>query len=258
MGEVIELSQIPFRAFENESYYDQATESHFWCRGRFEVLCSLLRKNNIDLSSQLRGFDIGCGQGVFRSQLENVTPWIVDAADIIRKPLTEHFHKRGVTYLYNIHDQHPKFENFYDIVFLMDVIEHIEDPEKFLSSVAFHLKKNGLLAVNVPALNWLWSRFDAAQGHFRRYSIGNLQRTLEIAGYSILDIRYWGMSMVPLLSIRKLLANKAKSDEEVLRSGFTPPSPALNAALYSCLKLENSLMKAPPFGTSVMAVCRLR
>jgi SAM-dependent methyltransferase len=62
-------------------------------------------------------------------------------------------------------DPHQKF----DTILYIDVIEHIEDDKAELRQAAEKLNKGGHLIVLVPAHQSLFSKFDAAIGHFRRY-----------------------------------------------------------------------------------------
>lgn len=54
-------------------------------------------------------------------------------------------------------------------VIYIDVLEHIRDDGAELARAARHLQPGGQLVVLSPAHQWLYSPFDAAIGHFRRY-----------------------------------------------------------------------------------------
>jgi len=58
----------------------------------------------------------------------------------------------------------------FDAILYIDVLEHIEDDRGELSRAAARLKPGGHLVVLSPAHNWLFSRFDASIGHYRRYN----------------------------------------------------------------------------------------
>ena len=60
-------------------------------------------------------------------------------------------------------------------ILYMDVLEHIEDDKAELTRAVSHLKTNGFLVVLAPALPWLYTRFDAAIGHYRRYTKSSLR-----------------------------------------------------------------------------------
>jgi SAM-dependent methyltransferase len=63
----------------------------------------------------------------------------------------------------------------FDAVLYMDVLEHIEDDREELVQAAGHLKPKGSLIVLAPALPCLFSQFDAAIGHYRRYTKKSLR-----------------------------------------------------------------------------------
>ena len=61
-------------------------------------------------------------------------------------------------------------ERFFQVIIYIDVLEHIEGDQNELKCAANHLAPNGRLIVLAPAHNYLFSEFDRAIGHFRRYS----------------------------------------------------------------------------------------
>lgn len=63
----------------------------------------------------------------------------------------------------------------FDCILYIDVIEHIDADREELSRAATHLAPGGCLAILVPAHQWLYTPFDQAIGHFRRYSRGSLR-----------------------------------------------------------------------------------
>ncbi len=68
-----------------------------------------------------------------------------------------------------------KFETIlYDTILYIDVLEHIEDDRGEMARAAVRLKPGGALIVMVPAHPFLFTPFDAAIGHFRRYTRASL------------------------------------------------------------------------------------
>jgi SAM-dependent methyltransferase len=61
-------------------------------------------------------------------------------------------------------------EQRFDTVIYVDVLEHIEQDREELMGAASHLHPGGRVVVLSPAHQWLFSPFDAAVGHVRRYS----------------------------------------------------------------------------------------
>ena len=61
-------------------------------------------------------------------------------------------------------------EERFDTILYVDVLEHIEDDASELAAAGKHLRKNGKVVVLAPAHEFLFSPFDKAVGHYRRYS----------------------------------------------------------------------------------------
>lgn len=74
----------------------------------------------------------------------------------------------------------------YDCIMYIDVIEHIEDDRAELAHAATFLRPGGHLFVLVPAHQWLYSPFDKAIGHYRRYD----KQRLRSAGPVNLQLKY--------------------------------------------------------------------
>ena len=66
----------------------------------------------------------------------------------------------------------------YNAILYIDVIEHIENDAEELMKASQLLAPNGYLIVLVPAHNYLFSPFDKAIGHFRRYDKKMLQKAV--------------------------------------------------------------------------------
>jgi SAM-dependent methyltransferase len=68
----------------------------------------------------------------------------------------------------------PDADTFDTIVYI-DVLEHIEDDAAELDRAAARLRPGGRIIVLSPAHQWLFTPFDAAIGHFRRYNRSSLR-----------------------------------------------------------------------------------
>lgn len=77
----------------------------------------------------------------------------------------------------------------FDAILYMDVLEHIEDDRAELLRAVNHLKPNGCLSVLSPAFPWLYTPFDAAIGHFRRYTKASI-RAIAPAGLKEEELQY--------------------------------------------------------------------
>jgi SAM-dependent methyltransferase len=66
----------------------------------------------------------------------------------------------------------------FDAIIYIDVIEHIEDDAAELQRAYHYLKDGGVLMILVPAHQFLFSAFDSAIGHYRRYNKSMLRKAI--------------------------------------------------------------------------------
>ena len=253
--EIKVISQVADFSFE-KLWYELADENHFWMQWRVAALKNQMRRLNIPLEKEMKGAEIGCGRGVLTSQLRQITKWTIDGIELDAGALELNKHQRGHLYLYNILEKNREFEGRYDFLFIYDVLEHIAETREFLEACSFHLKNGGFLFINVPAINALKSEYDNVMGHLRRYNHQTLFTELNQPELRILDLSYWGFSLLPLLWARKIMTANTQSHREIIEKGFRPPGQAINAFLKLLMNIETSVFKKVPLGISIMAVAQ--
>jgi SAM-dependent methyltransferase len=82
----------------------------------------------------------------------------------------------------------PPQEQF-DTICYIDVLEHIEDDGAELNRATAHLRRGGRVIVLSPAHQWLFTPFDAAIGHFRRYT-RTMVKAISPKGLELESCRY--------------------------------------------------------------------
>jgi SAM-dependent methyltransferase len=65
-------------------------------------------------------------------------------------------------------------DRLFDTILYIDVLEHIDDDRGEAARASAHLRPGGKLVILSPAHQWLYSPFDRAIGHFRRYTKASL------------------------------------------------------------------------------------
>ena len=238
-----------------DEWYALASPQHFWLRWRLRAALRQIDAVGLPRGKPLRALDVGGGTGVLREQLEGETAWVIDITDLHPGAVSRALRGRGRNLQYDVTEEHPDMLGAYDVVMLFDVLEHVHGPAPFLTSLARHLGPGGHLLLNVPAVRALFSGYDIAAGHLRRYQRPSLRAEVEGAGFEVRDVRYWGLSLVPLLLLRKALLGR-RSGPGVIRSGFHPPRPWINAALLALMRVETSVLSGPPVGTSLLLAAR--
>jgi len=133
--------------------------------------------------------DIGCGGGLFLSHLAGLKPnarlYGIDiaqsAVDTARKNVpSADFHVLDV--------EKEALPVIYDLVTVIDVIEHIKDDERFLKNVRGMTGKYLL----IRTLTGRMRAIEEEVGHVRNYSDKELVKKLTAAGFSVVSVRKWG------------------------------------------------------------------
>jgi len=226
-------------------WFDIATPDHFWIRRRFEVM---VRLADSVVRAAKQPAEIGCGNGLLQKDVEDRYAIPVVGFELNELALKKNISRLSPLYCYDIHRRAQQFRAHFDLLFLFDVLEHIENESGFLQSVRFHLSNSGTLIINVPAHQFFYSDYDRTAGHVRRYSAPQLHQVLAENGFRIKVSTYWGLPLVPLLLARKVIT-LPDSDGS---SGFDPRGRQINDLFALIARMEpipQSLL-----GTSVMAV----
>jgi 2-polyprenyl-3-methyl-5-hydroxy-6-metoxy-1,4-benzoquinol methylase len=171
-------------SFEEEvAYFEQSRAARHRAYTRLvEQLSGWLQRPPTTL------LDIGCGDGVLieaarQAGIEAVGSEASQAlADLVR-------HKLGGDVLVPA-DLSGLPPQHYDVIALINVLEHLSDPQVVLAATQALLKPDGLLIVHVPNLGGLPARLRGARwhqieplAHFYYYTAATLKKLLYKAGY---------------------------------------------------------------------------
>ncbi len=107
-------------------------------------------------------------------------------------------------------------EERFDSILYIDVLEHIEQDRDEVRHARDHLAPGGHLIILVPAHQALYSPFDAAIGHFRRYG---RRRLLDLCppGLALVRARYLdSVGLLASLGNKLLLAQSNPSLKQIL------------------------------------------
>lgn len=247
-GRITYLSP-PAQVSMSDWYFDIAHLEHFWVRRRFDVMRRMA--DPIIRKSKAIG-EVGCGNGMLQRCVEDHYHLPVAGFELHEGGLKKNVSRFSPLYCYDIHHRAPEFRSHFDLLLMCDVLEHIEDESAFLQSLRYHLTDNGTIIINVPALQYLFSKYDEEAGHYRRYSIARLQKVVEENGFKVRSITYWGLCLVPLLMARKVVVSMKRNEGGAYSTGFDPGGRLSNKALGLLARCEPLPQRIQ--GTSVMAV----
>jgi SAM-dependent methyltransferase len=140
----------------------------------------------------------------------------------------------------------------YDLIALLDVLEHIDGDLAALTSIKTKLRLGGRILVTVPANEWMWSAHDTVHHHYRRYNRNTLGKVVTAAGLRVQMMSHFNSLLFPLAAAVRV-AGKVTGREEA--DDAQPPAP-LNALFKGVFGLERHLVgRVPmPFGVSLVAV----
>lgn len=207
-----------------------------------EWIMSLLRPH-------LRGrvLEVGAGHGTFSRLLADNTAQLVASEPSNRAfaVLSDRLADRS-----DVEVVHGGVEDLaawgpFDAAVLVNVLEHVDAHDKALDALADSLGPGGRVCLFVPAFEVLYSKFDRAVGHCRRYRKAELEALVQRSGLTVVESRYVNSAgyVAWLLTARAL--------------GMTPTQHGL-AAIYDravvpgLARLER--LWEPPFGQSLFVV----
>jgi SAM-dependent methyltransferase len=237
-------------------------DSHWWFASRTRALIGLLDRQLAD--SKLRILDVGCGAGNMIHHLSRYGTVVgIDNNPIPLKIAND----RGYDARLADAEQLPFKEGAFDLVTALDVVEHCDDDLRILRECRRVCSDDGLLAVTVPAYQWLWSSNDVLNEHKRRYSRTELQSKLAEAGFQSIRMTYNNFFIFPaaagLILARRGAAKEPNlatpgSDQDTYQVEMEPTSAPVNAVLTAIGWLEAALLRHVdlPFGTSLICIAR--
>jgi SAM-dependent methyltransferase len=219
------------------AWFEFATSTHFWMRRRFTVLRRMLSDTDL---APMRLAEIGCGSGCVLTQFRDQLNINVDGFDLNMNALeyAAQANPDLSLHCYDILEEHKNLVNSYDGLFILDVLEHIENDAAFMRSAHAHLKPGGFLVLNVPGSRKLFSRYDEVAGHVRRYEPENLAALAVEAGFNVERWSWWGRPLKPLITLRKYMVRNIHTDKVITR-GFQPPGKFANRLLSSVAGCEH-------------------
>lgn len=140
-----------------------------------------------------------------------------------------------------------------DIVAVLDVMEHIEDDRAFAASVVTAMPLGSVLVLTVPALPWLWSPWDVALGHHRRYTRASLRAVFSGLPLQTTEVSYLFPELLLPASVRRLQAGVAGRGEAAPGAADFPVfAPPLDAALHRISTVSYRARRWAPLGTSLL------
>lgn len=145
-------------------------------------------------------FDIGCGSGTLSFYLANKGKKVI-GVDISKNSIAackqnaEKLNLSQQTSFAVMEFPNKLPQKKFDVILMMEVIEHIEDDKKALKAVYSLLNKDGIAIITTPSKNAPLHRlgyakgFDKRVGHLRRYTMEEIVTKCKEAKFEIVETK---------------------------------------------------------------------
>lgn len=230
-------------------------DHHWWHTGRRRIVSDMVERLRLPPNSRL--LDAGCGAGGMLDTLSifgEVSGLDMDPekAALARRRGYDDI-REGVV------ERLPWDEEMFDLVTLLDVLEHTADDRVTLNELHRVVRPGGYLLVTVPAYQALWSSHDVVNHHYRRYSRRALRAAAGGAAWSVERITFFNALLLPpAIAVR--LAQKLRRESAAQHTPDAEIGPRwLYPALEMPLRAEASWLRRDlnlPVGLSLLALLR--
>ncbi|HVF92792.1 MAG TPA: class I SAM-dependent methyltransferase [Sphingomonas sp.] len=222
--------------------------THWWYRARRDILADYLARYGA-LPARARILEIGCGTGhnlPMLARFGDVEAIEIDPAAraIAGERLGRAIGDAPLPALPGIE------RGAYDLIAVLDVVEHIEDDVAALRAMRDCLKPGGKILIAVPAHQWMWSAHDRVNHHHRRYSKATLKAAITAAGLRPHKLSYFNSLLFPLAAAARVAGRLTGRDD----SDDSPPAKPLNALFEAIFRLERHAIGRVPMTPGVSIV----
>jgi SAM-dependent methyltransferase len=246
------------------SFFDELAaieDQHFWFRARNRLIFDLAKKICSQIEPGYLVLEVGCGTGnVLRALRDACSAGRVVGLELWFDGL-RHAQRRVGDWLVQGDVRSLPFGRQFNLVGLFDVLEHLPEERETLRAVHGALVPGGKLMLTVPAHQFLWSYFDEAAHHCRRYSETEIRERLVEAGFHVEYLSQFMACIFPIVwAFRKAGNFWSRSDSETSRNWAAREFrivPGVNWVLTSLLTLEARWLASGHrlgFGTSFVVI----
>jgi SAM-dependent methyltransferase len=125
-------------------------------------------------------------------------------------------------------------ERDFSAVLYIDVLEHIKDDREELRKAAERLQPDGRVVVLAPAYQWLYTPFDRAIGHFRRYTLPDLRALTPPQLSEVSGVYLDSVGLLASLANRLVLKSKMPTRRQIAiwDGAMVPVSRITDRALF--------------------------
>lgn len=231
-----------FSRLNDQSNYSR----HPWETSRKNVLHTFLKQSEIKFPID-RIVDIGSGDAyVIHTLVEKNLAKEYYAIDTAYTPeviaqLKVNNSNSQVVYFQNLEEYLTTITEKASTLYLcMDVLEHLEDEKIILNDL--QTKENNYFFFAVPAFQSVFSSHDVLLGHYRRYTLNQLETILDNEQFTIIDKGYYFTSLLLFRKLDKFLKKDKDASIDNWEAGKVKTT-AINTMLTLDFKISLLLKK---------------
>jgi SAM-dependent methyltransferase len=232
----------------------QLERRHWWFQGRRRILDGFLAALDPPLPPGARVLDVGCGTGANGPVLAARAAFTVglDASPI---PLGLGQRSHGAR-LRGDAAALPFADASFDLVVVLDVLEHLDDDAAGAREVRRVLRPGAAALFFVPALRVLWGLQDDVSHHRRRYGRAELRQVVAAAGLRMERLTFFNSFLFPPILAARLIMRLRPS--RTLKSENQIGGALTNALLQRIFAAEAPLLDRfdLPIGVSLACLAR--
>lgn len=204
--------------------------------------------------------DCGAGTGLFAEEMQaHCRVLVLDDHEEALCILRTRFRPEQILSL--VGDRVPLPDGSLDYVTALDVLEHVPDDAAVVRGFHRLLKPGGLSVVTVPASMALWSDWDVALHHFRRYDRPQLRALFAPEEWEIIHVNYTNVLAYPAVWLVRRWRGWRKRNADarpIARAEDRIPLASVNSLLRETF-VRMARWRTPfPFGVSLLLVARRR
>lgn len=184
--------------YEHHKNFSMRTSSDYYISPGIRCKFDLILKNLGIIKSNINALEIGCSGDSFLFFYNIILHRSL--LDIAITPLKQFTLKNNTphkNFVFKMHPicsdmiQLPYQENKFDLIFALDVLEHIKNDKLAVKEIKRVIKPKGIVLITVPHRKKYYTKQDEIIGHYRRYEINEIKRIF--SEFGMREIRTFGI-----------------------------------------------------------------